>query len=929
MSWWASRARGRTERAGRVPGNSARMPWAARSLSRPCTGCGGSSKTRTVSARPASPGRRRRRGWGLVVAEPFVGGHVQGAVAQVAQQFGHRVRGVDPQGHGQQVAQRARQPGRAVQRDAPARHGHREGDRGRSSGAGRAVDQHRPDGLQHTALRDAPGAGPAGEANGFRRVQAQPGAAHSAAAGGAGGAARPGGGGAGGGPARPQGPGRARVLGGDPGGVVAQVGPAFAAGQGAAGEVGTVEGAQQEVGAPGVEQGAVVGEHDPGGRGGAGRRCGVPFQQGQAQRAGAAQVEAAQPVLLQEHGPAAGGGGAAGDVRGDPAVHDQLRRLRRGERRAQDRLAVEHRLPGGTEAVGVEGPVPDPHELLDMPARTGTCVAPAHRAACCAVGANAAGIGAVAASASSSSTSLRWEARTVAERTVAGRAVAGRAAGPPVPGGRESRRVPDAGCGRARRSAGGPAGEEVEGEVQPAGGDLRLGLEAVGAVVRQAGHPVGRGGRCPVRAVQDQTGRSGRQAAQSGAQQRVGAELPAGPEPGTARGPAGAGGQEARRGGQLAQGVGGGIQGELDRVHIGEPADVAAQTRMSAPGITADVEPDLVGTLPTRQGQREHPGQHLLLSERQPPGQPPDDPLGPLLVQSEDGLPDRAGGLGRPGSRRCRGRLRNEVRGGGREVFRGGRAGAGTGCGGGRAGAGTGSGDGRAGAGTGSGDGRAGAGTGSGDGRAGAGTGSGDGRAGAGTGSGDGRAGAGTGSGDGRAGAGTGSGDGRAGAGTGSGGGQRGLSGPVPGAGCGAAASHPVPGAPALVPGPVSAAVPGTGGRAAGSGPAVPALWEAVAGAESPAASGPAPAAGPGAGGGAVWEGAEAPAPSPDGPARRRRLPGGTCARRPASSAGPRRDRRPARADRRPSRPGRRRRTAPAPRRGSRPGRGQRPGQVP
>ncbi len=99
---------------------------------------------------------------------------------------------------------------------------------------------------------------------------------------------------------------------------------------------------------------------------------------------------------------------------------------------------------------------------------------------------------------------------------------------------------------------------------------------------------------------------------------------------------------------------------------------MAAQTRMSAPGIAADVEPDLVGTLPTRQGQREHPGQHLLLSERQPPGQPPDDPLGPLLVQSEDSVPDRGKRPRASGVPEVPGRLRNEVRGGGREVFRGG-----------------------------------------------------------------------------------------------------------------------------------------------------------------------------------------------------------------------------------------------------------------
>lgn len=151
------------------------------------------------------------------------------------------------------------------------------------------------------------------------------------------------------------------------------------------------------------------------------------------------------------------------------------------------------------------------------------------------------------------------------------------------------------------------------------------------------------------------------QRAQGGAQQRVGAELAAGTEAGAARGPSGAGRQETGRGGKLAQGVGAGIQGELDRVHVGEPAGVAAQTRMTAPGIAADVEPDLVGALPPGQRQREHTGQHLLRGERETPGQVPGDPLGLLLVQDEAGLVQ--GVLGVWG---C-------FRGGGRAGLRGGR----------------------------------------------------------------------------------------------------------------------------------------------------------------------------------------------------------------------------------------------------------------
>lgn len=111
----------------------------------------------------------------------------------------------------------------------------------------------------------------------------------------------------------------------------------------------------------------MVGEHDAGGRAGAGRRGLFGLQQRQAQRAGTAQVETAQPVALQEGGPVRAGGDAAGDVRGDPAVHDQPRRTRPGERRTQHRLPVEHRLPRRLEPSRVQRPAPHPHHLLHMP----------------------------------------------------------------------------------------------------------------------------------------------------------------------------------------------------------------------------------------------------------------------------------------------------------------------------------------------------------------------------------------------------------------------------------------------------------------------------------------------------------------------------------------------------------------------------------
>ncbi|WUC75547.1 hypothetical protein OG416_34510 [Streptomyces longwoodensis] len=547
-----------------------------------------------------------------VAEDPFVGGHVQGAVAQGAQQAGHGVGGVDLDVHGQGVAQGSGHAVGAVQGDAAAGDADREEHRRGSAGAAGAVDEHGPHGLQHAALGGAPAARPVGQAAGLGSVQAQPGAADAAQSGGGGRASGPAGGRGGRCGAGGELPAGTAVLGGEPGAVVAQVGASFAAGQGAAGEVGAVELAQQQVCAPGVDQGAVVGEHDAGGQGGGRGPGGSGFQQHQAQCSGAAQVEAAQPVAFEEGGPVAGAVEAAGDLHGDAAVHHQLGAGAAQERGAQDALVVEDRLPGGGEAVGVQRAVPDPDELFDVAAGAGAGVRAGEQGRLLGGG---------------------------RERGGDGRA--GRLGQVP------QQLVQLFGQGRWRGGGDGPGrvGQPVQLQAQPRAGEPGAGVHRVGRAAG-GGHSAGVVGQRLVRAVQGQAGGGGGQAAQGVAQQRVGAPLPAGAEPAAGGGPARGGGQRAGRGGEPAERVQAGFQAEVDGIRTRQAAHVVAQFGVAGAGVADDVEADLVAFLPVGQGQREHPGEQLLGTEPEPRGEHPGETVGVVRTEGEAGAP---GGGGRGG----------------------------------------------------------------------------------------------------------------------------------------------------------------------------------------------------------------------------------------------------------------------------------------